>query len=275
MYDAELIDLGDYIFSGEGANGQSFDNKADSKLMVKLYNASMNPELVKEEVETARKVFEAGIPSPEPGALVTDGQGRLGIKFRRLEGKVSYARAIGNDPSTVEAYAAQFAKLCQKLHSTEVSRDDFPDVKEQYIRMLDSNTWFSEREKEIVEEVILGTPDTDTAIHGDLSFGNVVEVGQTPYFIDLGEFAVGNPLFDLGMLSIVCLYNDEAFTKEAFHMDNATARKFWEAFVPVYFEGRYTPAEAEEIVRPYAAVKLLLIERNCGCRMDRFHKLIY
>lgn len=33
MYDAERINLCDYILSGEGANGQSFDNKADSKQM--------------------------------------------------------------------------------------------------------------------------------------------------------------------------------------------------------------------------------------------------
>lgn len=275
MDKAELINLDDYVRAGEGANGISYNHKADSSVMIKLCNPSTDTELVWQEVETSRKVFETGIPSPEPGSFITDGNGRYGMKFKRLVGKISYARAVGNNPEEVERYAKDFASICKRLHSTIVDREIFQDVKEQYIRMLDSNTFFTDKEKEITEEIILSTDDADTALHGDLSFGNAVMVGEKSYFIDLGEFAVGNPLFDLGMTAITCLFNDEAFTNEAFHMNCTTAKKFWEAFVPVYFEGRYTPGQAEKLVRPYAAVKILLIERNCGCRMEKFHNLIY
>ena len=61
-YDAEILDMRDYERAGEGANGESYNHKTDPGIMVKIYNASMEPELIKTELDIARKVFDAGIP---------------------------------------------------------------------------------------------------------------------------------------------------------------------------------------------------------------------
>lgn len=266
------IDLNDYIRAGEGANGESYNHKSDPDIMVKIYSISTDPELVKTELEAARKVYAAGIPSPEPGTLVVDGQGRLGLRFRRLVDKVSYARAVGNHPEEVEKYARMFADMCRKLHSTHIAPGQFPSVKDQYLGMLSENPFWTDRQKAVIEDIIRSTPDTDTALHGDLQNGNLLLCGGESYFIDLGEFATGHPYFDLGMTVICGVYNDPAFTEEFFHMTNETARKFWDFFVDQYFEGRYTGDEASEMLMPYAIVKSLLIERNSKARCDRFHR---
>lgn len=271
---AEIIDFNDYIYSGEGANGESYDHKVDHEIMVKLYNQSMDVKLIEDECEIARKVYEAGIPSPEPGSFITDGHGRYGIRFRRLVDKVSFARAVGNEPEKVEMYARRFGQACKQLHSTRVSRDAFPNVKDQYLTMLESNPYYSPEEKEQLRSIIVNTPDADTAIHGDLSFGNILDVAGKDYFIDLGEFAYGHPYFDLGMVLVTCIYDDAEFVGTAFHMTLKSAAEFWDYFVDEYFDGKLTPKEAIELIRPYAAVKNLLMERNAKMKLEMFHSLL-
>ena len=79
-----LIDLNDYVRTGEGANGASYNHKTDPDIMMKMY--FRNFEAAALELELAKKVYALGIPTPEPGDLVTDGE-RMGIRFRRIEGK--------------------------------------------------------------------------------------------------------------------------------------------------------------------------------------------
>ena len=66
------IDLNDYVRTGEGANGASYNHKIDPSIMMKLY--FRNFEAAKLELELAQKVYRMGIPTPEPGDLVTDGR---------------------------------------------------------------------------------------------------------------------------------------------------------------------------------------------------------
>lgn len=271
---AEIIDLNEYVHAGEGANGESYNHKQDNNILVKLYFPSMDVENIEKELVIAQKVYDAGIPSPEPGAYITDGRGRYGIKFRRLINKVSFARAVGDDPSRVEEYARRFAKACRLLHSTHVNTSDFPSVKEQFLSMLESNPYHTPEEKAVLYNIIVNTPDCDTAIHGDLHFGNILDVEGRDYFIDLGEFAYGHPYFDLGMVLITCIFNDREFTESAFHMSLENASDFWTYFVDEYFEGKLSREEAFELILPYAAVKVLFIERNAKMRMDKFHGIL-
>ena len=106
-----LIDLNEYERVGEGANGASYNHKSDPNIMLKLY--LRNFEAAEKELELAKKVYAMGIPSPEPGDLVTDGE-RMGIRFRRMQGKRSYSRACGDEPERTEEYAREFAQLYLK-----------------------------------------------------------------------------------------------------------------------------------------------------------------
>ena len=94
--EALKIDLNDYVLSGGGANGDSYDHRTDSSVMMKLYNPGKDVQAL-DEMLLARKVFELGIPTPEPGDYVTDGK-RYGIRFHRIVGKKSYSRATGDNP---------------------------------------------------------------------------------------------------------------------------------------------------------------------------------
>ena len=262
------IDLADYEPAGEGANGSSYNHRTDPDVMLKLYKPGVTRQPM-DEVDVARKVFEAGIPTPEPGELVTDGE-RLGIRFRRIPGKVSFSRAIGEDPSRVGEFATLFAQMCRQLHATRLDTTRFENVKDRYLRLLDENPFFTDFQKGRIAAFIRQAPDADTAIHGDLQFSNVIFSGDKRYFIDLGDFCYGHPLFDLGMVYLCSKLSSEDFIRETYHMDKSTAIAFWDAFVPAYFGSDADPQAIEREVRIYAGLKTLIIERDTRCPMPEF-----
>lgn len=270
-----LINLDDYVVAGEGANGVSYNHKSDPTIMLKIY--FRNYEAAELELEHAQKVFNAGIPTPEPGDLITDGE-RLGIRFRRIEGKKSYARAVGDDPAHTEDYAREFAEMCKQLHQTELDTKQFRSVKEQYLYLLEKNEFFTTTQKQKISDFVKNAPEASTAIHGDLQFGNGIFVDKDgkreKYFIDLGDFTYGYKMFDLGMVYLTCKLNDEEFTKSAFHMDNATAARFWDAFAPAYFGPDADFDSIEKEIRIYAGLKTLIVERDTMRPMPGFRAML-
>ena len=267
--DAFRISLDDYILTGGGFNGESYNHKTDPNILLKLYFPGKIQQPL-DEMKLAKKVLAAGISSPEPGDYVVTEDGRYGIRFRRIPNKISYARAVGDHPEDVERYAKEFAEMCLQLHSTHVDTTQFENVKERYLRLLADNPFFTADEKTKIAKFIARVPDTDTAIHGDLQFGNAVFNETNRYFIDLGDFCYGHPYFDVAMLYLCCVLDGEEYLSEYFHMHKPTAVKFWEAFAPAYFGNDRPIKDIEAEIRPFAGLKTLVIERDTQCPMPLF-----
>lgn len=289
---AQMLDMNDYVQSGEGANGASYDNIGDSSIMVKLYNDDYPTETIFTELDTAHKVFELGIPSPEPGKLVSDGK-RLGIMFRRIVGKRSYSRMLADEPERCEELAREFARCCRIVHTTVCPAGVFPDAKAQFQHLLEASKEFNAEEKKVLAAFIDSVPECSTALHGDMHFGNAISTlkkGQPiteahdVYFIDLGYFAHGYPLFDLGMLQNICLFAEDDFLFHDFHIHQDVAKRFWRAFAGEYFFGPdkwgvkfFGPDADADVVGfdkaletvnkgmlPFHSIKMLLVEYNLG-----------
>ena len=263
------ISLDDYVLFGGGANGESYDHKADPSIMLKLYFPGKIQQPL-DEMMLARKVYDMGIPTPEPGEYVQTEDGRFGIRFKRILGKKSYSRATGDEPEKVAQFAAEFAQMCRQLHSTHVDTAKFENVKDRYYRLLAANPFFTNAEKGKLERFIADVPDEDTAIHGDLQYSNAIFAGDKRYFIDLGDFCWGNHLFDVGMVYLCCYLSDEDFIRETFHMPKSLAMKFWDCFVPEYFGPGMSLREAEELISPFAGLKTLIVERDTNRPMLEF-----
>ena len=270
--DAIRIDLADYEYAGEGANGVSYNHRYDPGVMLKLYRPGMVLQPL-DEMRIARKVFETGIPTPEPGDYVTDGT-RFGVRFRHIRDKVSYARAVGDHPENVVRYAEEFAGMCRELHATHVDTTAFECVKDRYARQLAENPFFTPAEKDRLLRFIQGAPDTDTAIHGDLQYGNAIFAGDKRYFIDLGDFCYGYPLFDIGMVYCTAFLSEPDFVREAFHMEPALSVRFWKAFAPAYFGTDRPLRDIEAEVRPFAGLKTILVERDMGRPMPTLREAL-
>lgn len=264
--EAIRISLSDYVLTGGGANGESYDHRTDPDLMLKLYFPGKIQQPL-DEMLLARKVFRLGIPTPEPGDYVVTEDGRYGIRFRRIPGKKSYSRATGDNPELAGEYARQFADMCIKLHAVHVDTTQFESVKDRYYRLLAANPFFSKAEKDRIGRFISDAPDSDTAIHGDLQYSNAIFAGQERYFIDLGDFCYGYRMFDLGMVYLCCCLSKESFIEETFHMPKSLAIRFWQEFASAYFGSDRPLSDIEEEIRPYAGLKTLIVERDTNCPM--------
>ena len=273
MEKAKKISLSDYVLSGGGANGESFDCISDPNVMLKLYFPGKIQQPL-DEMMLARKVYEAGIPTPEPGEYVVTEDGRYGIRFRRIPGKKSYSRATGDEPEKVAQFASEFAQMCLQLHSVHVDTTQFENVKDRYYRLLAENPFFTTAEKDALGKFIADTPDEDTAVHGDLQYSNAIFAGDKRYFIDLGDFCYGNHLFDVGMVYLCCVLSLEDFIEPTFHMKKATAIRFWEEFAPVYFGTDRSLKDIEKEIRPYAGLKTLIVERDTKRPMPEFREAL-
>lgn len=260
------ISLDDYTLFGGGANGESYDHKTNPDLMLKLYMPGKIQQPL-DEMILARKVYDMGIPTPEPGDYVVTDDGRYGIRFHRIHGKKSYSRATGDNPELVGQYAREFADMCLKLHATHVDTTQFECVKDRYYRILTENPFFTTTEKDRIGRFISDAPDSDTAIHGDLQYSNAIFAGSDRYFIDLGDFCYGYNMFDVGMVYLCCCLSEESFIRETFHMPKSLAIEFWKNFAPAYFGTDRPLKDIEEEIRPYAGLKTLIVERDTKCPM--------
>jgi len=267
--EAIKISLDDYVLFGGGANGESYNHKTDPSVMLKLYLPGKIQQPL-DEMNLARKVYDVGIPTPEPGDYVVTEDGRYGIRFHRILGKKSYSRATADEPEKVQQFATEFAMLCKQLHATHVDTSLFENVKDRYYRLLEENPFFTPKEKDRLKCFIANVPDEDTAVHGDLQYGNAIFVGDQRYFIDLGDFCWGNHLFDVAMVFLCCCLSEEAFIKETFHLPKSLATRFWECFVPAYFGEGIPLKEINEMILPYAGLKTIIIERDSRRPMPEF-----
>ena len=271
--EAIKISMSDYVLSGGGANGESYDHRSDPSVMLKLYFPGKIQQPL-DEMLLARKVYDLGIPTPEPGEYVVTDDGRYGIRFRRIAGKKSYSRATADEPGKVGQFASEFAQMCLQLHRTHIDPGSFENVKDRYYRLLEENPFFTAAQKDRLGLFISDTPDEDTAIHGDLQFSNAIFVGDDRYFIDLGDFCWGNHLFDVAMVFLCCCISGEGFIQETFHMPKSLSTRFWQEFAPVYFGTDRPLKSIEEQIGPYAGLKTLIIERDTKCPMPEFREYL-
>ena len=253
--------------------GESYNHRDDPGIILKLYPIDW-ASFAEKEYDCAGKAYALGIPTPEPKDLVKVPDGRQGIIFQRIEGKKSFARAVGDDPSRMEEMAARLAALCKTLHSTRVNKDELQSIKECYAGFIGTDPFLTSAQKDKVLRFIADIPDADTALHGDLHFGNAIFRGEESWLIDIGEFGYGHPLWDLGIFMGAILYTPEDMIREFYHMDKDTAIRFWRVFLRAYSgEGR-TLTELEEEIKPYAALRSLMVQQVIGKLLPERQSLI-
>ncbi len=268
------ISLENWIQEGHGFTADSYRHKDDENLLLKLYYTAGGERSAEEEYRRAVDVAAMGIPTPKIYELVK-ADGKPGILFERIEHKRSFGRLVCDDPAGLPEYARIFAEHSKILHNTKCNTASFPDQKkvaEQLVRESD----IRDEIKNFLFELLDNTEDRDTCVHGDLQTGNMVmgwcsgyegrhrNEGEADkcYFIDLGDFAYGDPVFDISELYMSTqIYKTEPSNLEILHMTTEQLDEFWKNYAPAYI-GTDDPQaikEFEDHVAPYAIFFMLLI----------------
>ena len=259
-----VIDLKDYELSGGGKLGESYIKKDDPDILLKLYSTDLE-KMGLDEYEKACKVYNLGLPCPEPGQLVRTADNRVAIQFKRIHGKLSYARALSIHPENIEQYAAEFADICKKLHSTTPPPGLFPTFKDQSSQYSMENPFLTDQERDGILRFIDSQPDADTALHGDLHIGNVIfdEQGRK-YLIDLSEFSTGSPMFDLGIIYLQSCFIPNEVEMELYHITKDVSVPFWNLFIKNYIGPDTDVEEFNRQILPYALLRILCVEKMMG-----------
>jgi len=252
----ELIDMADYVESGDGYTAISYNHK-DGRRMMKLYAEYIPIFVPEQELAMSRAIMDLGIRIPKAYRLVTDGK-RVGVEFERIAGKRSYARAISEEPEKLDDYLRSFAAACHKLHATPCNTKVFPSVKDHFNAAIDASKDLDPAQKARCHAFVAAAPDATTCLHGDMHIGNIITSGGEDYWIDLADFRYGHPYFDMGMLYFVAISNPkDDVAMRLFHVPHAVMVKVWEAFVRYYFGPDADLEEVNRTIAPYASLYMI------------------
>ncbi len=255
--------------SGEGFTAFSY-NKNDNDAMMKLYKDFMPEELAFREKIIANAAFVCGVPTPLAGNFLSDGK-RLAVEYERILTKKSVARAIADDPDNIEVYVKRFAKLVKELHETPCNKEVFPSFAKNVKNVALTIEGLSDDDRKKIVEFLDSIEETGTCLHGDLQLGNVILTENEALFIDMADFAYGNPVYDLGTFCFMAKGLTEERCKEMFHIDCATMNKAWDIFIREYYETdddeEIKKYEAE--ILPFIGVQELYFARITGMNPKR------
>jgi len=228
----QKIELSEYVRTGEGGTAVSYSHKTRNTL-AKLYNPGFEAERAKAEFYTARKVFEMGIPTPEPFRLVTDGE-RYGAEYELVKGKRSFTRIISEEPERLEEISKTFADWARKLHSTPVAPGQLRSYKEAVTQFYKEKDMVPDTHKQWALAFLETVPDTHTCLHGDLQIGNIITDGDRTLWIDVGEFSHGTPEWDLCIMWIMGLRMSKERADTLFHITPEQMKAHWDYFLHAY-----------------------------------------
>jgi uncharacterized protein (TIGR02172 family) len=249
---------------GSGGYGKVY--RIDEETIAKIYSPSISLAFVEQERATSQKAFLMGVPTAISYDVVKCGDS-YGVVYELLNAKTT-AQIIAADPSRIPEISARSAMLLKELHQIVPGKDSgLPDRKEKLIAWVDSISEFlTEDETEKVKGFIRGIPDRDTFLHGDYNAKNVMVRDGEFQLIDIGDAAIGHPVFDIAglMLAYIILPNSRGGArsdedlKSLLGFEFEYAQKVWGVMCATYF-GLSDPQEIGAVTQKLMPYCLLLM----------------
>ena len=242
---ATKINLDDWILSGGGGNGLSYNHKKDESIILKMNKPSLPKEHTEREFQRSRALYEMGVNCPKVIDFVTDGH-RYGLIEEKVNGKKSFARIISEAPDQLEPLAKAFAQRARLLHQIRCDNGLFPSYRENYLKKLAQSKVLSAKEKQILRDALDSMDDAVYCIHGDLTPGNIIRAGGKDYWIDLGDVMYGDPDIDFGNMMFLCDHVPVKLIDYLYHISLEQFREFVEIYGKEYFGDRWGTRELED-----------------------------
>lgn len=249
---------------GQGGYGKVY--RLDNETIAKLYNPGITLEFVEQERNISQKAFLMGVPTAISYDVIKCGD-CYGVVYEMLDAKTT-AQIINADPSRIPELCGRSAMLLKQLHQIVPGADfGLPDRKEKLIAWVDSIfEYITEDEAEKIKTFIQYIPDRDTFLHGDYNSKNVMVQNGEFLLIDIGDAAVGHPVFDIAglMLAYIILPSSrggarsDAELKGLLGFDFQYAQQVWGVMCATYF-GLTSPDDIKAVTMKLMPYCLLLM----------------
>lgn len=286
------IDISGLKELGRGMYGSVY--KVDDEKILKVFHGVTAKNKLDEILENVREAVVKGIPTILPFETVRTDLG-LGMEFELLNSQC-LADMIHEDTSSMEYYVQKMADLASLMATTEFKggtiqyRDDML-AKE----FEDANFVLSDEEIKELIGYIREVPRRNTAVHGDFHARNVYMSDGEAMLIDMDDFCLGHPVWDIACLYRVYPYMielDKDTVKKLFELEEGSSyqdfyymvmhlypeegRQLWELFVKQYFAA-YSDKDIEEFIKTARFYSDLMVIRfvidQCRKNKDNHQKL--
>ena len=254
LLNAKTVNLQEWESFGGGGFGESFYNKTDDSVILKLNKTSISAEKAQEEFRRSKAVYDMGIPSARPYEFVTDGE-RYGMIVERIKGKESFGRILADHPEQLEELAGITAEYAKALHAIPCDTTVFGSTALSTQEMIAGNKTIPEDIKARILGYIDELEPATTCLHGDLNPCNIITAQNKMYWIDLGDFGYGNPLLDFCIMEHMSHLGPNPLLKHIFHIDRKTLRRYYESFEKQYFGQRWNSPELREEMERIAQIQ--------------------
>lgn len=291
---------------GSGAYGRVY--RLDKETIAKIYAPNLTLAFVEQEREVSRNAFLMRVPTAIAYDVVKCGD-CYGVVYELLDAR-TMAQFIDRDPGCMPELGRKSAELLRRLHRIVPGADSgMPDRKEKLLDWVDSLSEFiTPEEADKIKGFIRGIPDRNTFLHGDFNSKNIMVTQRNDFsdsegsafpdydfqLIDIGDAAIGHPVFDLAMLMNVYINAPadmgggltEEGVRHLLGFDIEYARRLWDLMCGAYF-GLSGPGEIEamtEKLSPYswlittfhatvmAGDRNVLIEKDRRSRLEGYFR---
>lgn len=196
---------------GEGATSKVY--RLEKDIIVKVFNKTVVPDMIKKEMEHSKYAFLSGVPTAITYDIVKVGD-CYGSVFELLDAK-DFLDVIRNDKEHMDDYIRRFALSVRKMNSIEVDTGRFLPIKQQSIALFSQlGSICTEDEIKHLQALYSLIPDRNTFVHGDCHPGNMMMKDGEFVLIDMTTCGSGHPVFDL--LSMCVVY----YMKPLFNIDD-------------------------------------------------------
>lgn len=182
-----------------GANGEVYKINEEEIVKLSLF-ANRENELL-DEMNMAREAFVMGVPTMISFDMVEVSDGRRGIVLEALN-STTLADQLRTHPEQLDDYIEPYVNLFRQTNAIVAKPGQFRSAKQLLLNRLMAPTRFLDDERTAaLKSLVEALPDAMNLIHGDghpcnaLLCGN--EDSRNLMLIDMGDLAVGHPIFEI------------------------------------------------------------------------------
>ena len=167
--------------------------------IVKVFNHVSDENQIERELALAKEAFMLGIPTAISYDIVKVGD-KLGVCFEMLDCD-SLKNVVAKNTDKLKEYVQKYADLLKYMNSIHSDNPIIPPIKKEYLTKLEQiKDDLSEDEYDKILSLLNSIPDTNTLVHGDCHFKNILVQNGNYLLIDMETLSIGHPIFELASL---------------------------------------------------------------------------
>ena len=216
--------------------------------IVKVFNHVSDENQIERELALAKEAFMLGIPTAISYDIVKVGD-KLGVCFEMLDCD-SLKNVVAKNTDKLKEYVQKYADLLKYMNGIHSDNPIIPPIKKEYLTKLEQiKDDLSKDEYDKILSLLNSIPDTNTLVHGDCHFKNILVQNGNYLLIDMETLSIGHPIFELASLYSAYVglseFNEEESMK-FFGIPRKDCVNLYNALINLYF-GKDDPIIKDKI----------------------------